>query len=490
MVEQIKPDGSKKYRRILNCVPLNLYIPQRKFSLPTAEMAAKLISGQMISIDLKSAYFQKGLAFEDMPHFCFKIWSGKCWQYFAYNSIPFGLSSAPFIFQIFFSRVSKILEKFSISLLYLDDLILEIPQCIQGNKEEVKKYIEFVIQLLAILGLIINDKCHLSPCFEITWLGKEVNSFYNTTFPCYEKISRHMSEFFNFMIRGRASFQDLASLRGKLQFLTENHFSYVFQEIDSFFSNNLGSEESQKLLQDPINCKEKYKEVISLPVSFWEVFLDLQNIILDLLSPRVIDKSREQIKFFSDASELAGGYFWCFKDFRSDEFSTSLEGLNSSELPAPFQVNKSIPQSYHPSSLLREAFVMLEGLEELCVSLLDTPAQIECFCDNLGLISNLKKGKSVYPQTQIFIKQILELQQKFPHLDFRFTWTRRSATLLQVADDLSKCFDISFTAEASNKIFQWIERRSHLNKSKEGEFFRPWSLAESLQLQVWSPRRW
>ena len=61
IVDQIQADNSVKYRRILNCVPINHLVPAPKFCLPSPELAAKVFSGPTISIDLSGAYFQKKL---------------------------------------------------------------------------------------------------------------------------------------------------------------------------------------------------------------------------------------------------------------------------------------------------------------------------------------------------------------------------------------------------------------------------------------------
>ena len=93
MVEQNEPDGTKKYRRILNCVPINDMVPNHKFEFPTPELAVNLFSKFVISIDLKRACFQKNLTYSDRKYFCFRCpKTNKC---FCYTSLPFGPTNVP-----------------------------------------------------------------------------------------------------------------------------------------------------------------------------------------------------------------------------------------------------------------------------------------------------------------------------------------------------------------------------------------------------------
>ena len=311
MVRQISLDseGKEKFRHILNAIPLNMYIPPIPFNLPSPEIAAAIISGEMISIDLKSAYFQKALAFADMARICFRIWQNGEWQYYCYNTLPFGVAPAPRYFQGFFGIVGKFLSSFGVVLIYLDDLLLEIPEQIRGKPQEIRNYIDFVLKLLSHLGLRINRKSCIQPTIEITWLGERLNSHFGQVFPTNEKISRHMNEVYNLLVRNKASPMQVASLRGKLQFLTGNKFKYAFRQIDQFFSDIM----SHWHTLDPKHLKKEAKKIfekkILLPTEFWYVLLQFQTLLLRLQKPQIQAEEAETLRFFSDASELAGGFY-------------------------------------------------------------------------------------------------------------------------------------------------------------------------------------
>ena len=125
MVEQNEADGTKKSRRILNCVPINHLVPNHKFELPTPELGANLFSKFVISIDLKRVCFEKNLVYSDRKYFCFRCpKTNKC---FCYTVLPFALTNSSEEFQRFFEILTKFLDKFCINLLYLDDLLIQIP---------------------------------------------------------------------------------------------------------------------------------------------------------------------------------------------------------------------------------------------------------------------------------------------------------------------------------------------------------------------------
>ena len=493
MVEQITPEGQVKYRRILNCVPLNFYVPDQPFELPTPEIAVQASNQFLITIDLSGAYFQKGLATTDIPYFCFKIFDGKKWRFYCHNSIPFGLSIAPFLFQRFFSIVEKFFEKFGLSLLYLDDLILGIPVSIESNDEEIRAYIKFILKLFASLGLKINSKTDLTPSKEILWLGKNVNSHVNEVFPPLEKIKRHLSSFHLLLRRGTVTLTELASLRGKLQFLTSNSFRYIFRKIDFFFKKHLSPQEFSDLInKSNSQLKKKYKVPLKFPISFWESFFEIQDLVLNMLSPLPSSLPQHQIFLFSDASELAGGFFWSSNDYISKKFQISKNSLSQIKMPARYQVEKNIPQKFHPSSILREAFVLEKAVSKFVVffnnkqEIYNGHIHLQLHCDNLGLICNLKSQKASFLELQSILDSILSKLNSVKQLTFSFEWTRRSISQAEIADDLSKTYTLRLSQKGHDMLFKWANAR---NKRIQTPFFTPWSIFETLFLQTWSPRK-
>ena len=98
-----------------------------------------------------------------------------------------------------------------------------------------------------------------------------------------------------------------------------------------------------------------------------------------------------------------------------------------------------------------------------------------------------KKGKTAQIFTEI--KQILEIGA-LKHVSLSFDWNRRSTDLLQLADDLSKSYSLTLTDQGLKKLLFFMRKKQILQEFKFPFFHCPWSLHETLSLNIWSPRIW
>lgn len=104
----------------------------------------------MIKSDLKDAYLSVLLYYHHRKFVAFH-WRGWLWTF---TSLPFCLSSAPFIFTKLMKPIVTILRKLGIRpILYLDDMLVMAP-----IKEEVRKHLATALELPIALGLVINMK--------------------------------------------------------------------------------------------------------------------------------------------------------------------------------------------------------------------------------------------------------------------------------------------------------------------------------------------
>ena len=85
-----------------------------------------------------------------------------------FNALPFGLTTAPYIFTRVMSYPISVLRKKGVFVLaYLDDLILWAE-----SQEELKKSVQLTLLTLEKLGFILNyEKSQLTPCQDLVWLG-------------------------------------------------------------------------------------------------------------------------------------------------------------------------------------------------------------------------------------------------------------------------------------------------------------------------------
>lgn len=166
-----KPDGT--YRFILNLKNLNFFIKPEHFKIENVRTALNLLDKEdyMCRLNLKDAYLLVSINSNDKKFLRFK-YKGKIFQL---NALPFGLSSAPFVFTKIMKLVVNKLRKQGIKLVvYLDDFLIK-----SDSKQKCQKNTNEVMKLLLFLGFIINDeKSDLMPKKTCKFLG--IDSKYNS----------------------------------------------------------------------------------------------------------------------------------------------------------------------------------------------------------------------------------------------------------------------------------------------------------------------
>jgi len=163
--------GSVKMRPIYDARFLNRFIRYRKFKLESLMIARDLVRKEdfFCKIDLKDAYFHMTVHPEHRRLLCFR-WEGK---EYAYNGIPFGVSSAPRLFTKLMRPVIGSLRSRGIrAVIYLDDILL-----FGRSAQEAESAAETAASLLHSLGFLISwEKSVLSPTQQIEFLGVVVDS--------------------------------------------------------------------------------------------------------------------------------------------------------------------------------------------------------------------------------------------------------------------------------------------------------------------------
>lgn len=164
-----KSDGSKRF--VLNLKNLNKFIATNHFKLEDYRIAAKMIVEKsfLARIDLKDAYFLIPIHRESRKYLRFYFQG----QLFEFLVLPFGLSTAPYIFTKVLKPVIHFLRaRGLLSVVYLDDFL-----CIGDNFEKCLFNLHTTMSLLKSLGFIINDKkSDTSPSMSCQFLGFIFNS--------------------------------------------------------------------------------------------------------------------------------------------------------------------------------------------------------------------------------------------------------------------------------------------------------------------------
>ena len=164
-----KKDGGM--RPIINLKRLNTFVRTEHFKMEGTHMLKDTLKpgDWMTKVDLKDAYFMIPIASNHKRLLRFH-WRGKTYQF---NCLPFGLSSAPWVFTKTTRPIVATLRSMGLrSIIYIDDILImaETPTL-------AKEHTAGLIFLLENLRFIINyPKSLLIPTQELNFLGFVVNS--------------------------------------------------------------------------------------------------------------------------------------------------------------------------------------------------------------------------------------------------------------------------------------------------------------------------
>lgn len=160
-----------KNRFILNLKSLNKFIITEHFKIEDLRTTLKLISQDcyMANLDLKDAYFLVAIHNDYKKYLRFR-WENK---YYEFNVLPFGLSTAPFVFTKLLKPVMSLLRSLGLlSTIYLDDVCM-----IGKNYTDCADNISQTRCIFESLGFVINkEKSCLVPRTTCKYLGFVIDS--------------------------------------------------------------------------------------------------------------------------------------------------------------------------------------------------------------------------------------------------------------------------------------------------------------------------
>lgn len=167
----LMPKKTGGARLILNLKKLNKYLDTDHFKMEDIRTATKLVTKNcfMCHIDLKEAYFLISIHESCRKYLRFYFKS----TLYEFTALPFGLSSAPYIFtKILFPVTAHLRSHGFKSVRFLDDQLL-----IGDRLGDCHANVMTTIQFLERLGFVINyEKSNLEPRQECKFLGFIINS--------------------------------------------------------------------------------------------------------------------------------------------------------------------------------------------------------------------------------------------------------------------------------------------------------------------------
>lgn len=164
-----KADGSNRF--ILNLKDLNECIKKEHFKMEDLRTALNLLNRNdyMCKIDLKDAYLAVPIG-PDSKRFLRFEHNGHLYQF---NALPFGLTSAPYVFtKIMKAVITWLRERQVKAVVYLDDFLI-----MGRTRTECQKSTKLTLNLLHFLGFLVNwGKCTLDPSQLCTFLGISIKT--------------------------------------------------------------------------------------------------------------------------------------------------------------------------------------------------------------------------------------------------------------------------------------------------------------------------
>lgn len=198
-------------RFILNLKELNSHISPPHFKLEDWRTVIRLMlpDTHMATLDIEDAYLLVPIHVSHRKFLRFQ-WRG---IFYEFAVLPFGLSTAPFIFTKIIRPVTSFLREEGFeSIVYLDDFLL-LGSSIGSCRDNVQAH----INLLSALGFIINyNKSELIPAKRRKYLGFIFDSENQTIAIPAERREKLLKMILDFSSKSSSSIRDFAGMIGSL----------------------------------------------------------------------------------------------------------------------------------------------------------------------------------------------------------------------------------------------------------------------------------
>ena len=483
-------DTLRHLRVIFDARIFNYFLDYIKFRLPSFKdvMFRFGPDAKVFSVDLKSAYNQIPIMTASMRYCTFRIPSGNGdFKYFAYTSLPFGVSSAP---RVFFTLIKDSILRFlhkngwveeGCAVAFLDDILIKVGGPETSNGEATSR-MNAIIAFIGEMGFLLNGKGSQGVTTCIQWCGM----YYDfTDFEIYPGENR-----FN---------NCMAALREILKAP-----SISVKKVESFQSK-LGSWGT---------TSTKFKTAVCTECSSIVKYHKLQN---PYLSPKDLDKSKKSSLVNISRLKYLLQIFLDILAFKSTKLAladpwganTLVVASDASAVGLGItyrfggQVHNLISIPFAQSDIkanLDSTLRELMGTQSAFLRLIDMihngdfPNISGCryITDNKSTIHQLNSGKAGTPEVQNVLDHTLLLSDLI-NIPFSFHWSRRNSVFMQTADACSRI--------PNNKIFKMKYLRNAFFELTGLEISSPFSdneiftmdpfltpSAVSVKLESWNPR--
>ena len=212
----VVPKKTGDLRPVIDLKMLNKFLKPKPFKMETAQSVRRAMKKGMwvFSIDLKDAYFHIPIhpASRKYLRICLDQ------EVYQFRALPFGISSAPWLFTKIFKQIAVILRERNISThQYLDDWLNK-----QWSYQESLRDRHTTLQICEQTGCIVNwDKSELEPTQKFVFVGVQFDLQEDQVKPAEEKWSRLQAKAEQFLQQTSIPAQIWESLLGLLNQLEE-----------------------------------------------------------------------------------------------------------------------------------------------------------------------------------------------------------------------------------------------------------------------------
>ena len=412
----VQAEGKK--RLVLDLRHVNPHLYKYKFKCEDICVAQQLLGEgyYLFTFDIKSAYHHIEIFESHQTYLGFQ------WQYhgkttfFVFNVLPFGLSTAPYIFTKILKPAVNHWRSSGIKVcMFLDDGL-------GGNSsfESTKVDAGTVETSLCALGFVLSStKCHWQPALIQTWLGYVLNMFENKLYVTQSRIMNLKESLSTILVKpDRVTARDLSRVTGSIISMSKAIGPSVYLHTRHLYY----AIESRQSWESIIFCSSKVIDELK----FWSTNVDSLN------GKKLFDQPQSFYSVvYSDASQQGyGGYVVSDKEklICHGQWSNSEKVMSSTwrELKAVHSMLLSIGSA-------------LNG------------HKVQWHTDNLNITRIIHRG-SMKPDLQETTEGIVDLCAKY---DVIITpiWVPREEN--QLADYLSKLTDADDWGIHPH-IFQWV----------------------------------
>ena len=283
-----KKDGS--HRPVINLRPLNQFMMEIHFKMESLSMMRDLLrlDDWMASIDLKDAYLSVSV-WEGHRRYLRFMWQETTYEF---QSLPFGLCSAPRVFTKLLKPVLARLRHQGVRIImYLDDMLI-----MSQSKDELERQLSQTTALPEGLGFVINKKKSLLlPTQSIQFLGFVVDSKEMSVRLTEEKVAQITATCRRVQQAGSLSLRQLARLIGKMT-----------ATIPAIHQAPLWYRGLQRLKNQTLQVSQSFETTVTVNQ---EAALDLDwwSIRTNLLTGKKIQSREPDMTIETDASMLGWG---------------------------------------------------------------------------------------------------------------------------------------------------------------------------------------